>query len=104
MSSTCAQEFVPTKLPLERGGDSIQGKFTPALKIHITLRELDVLRLVVYGHTAKRIGLMLKISNRTVEKYIENLKSKFNCHTKASLAYICLNDSHLRGEIFKQSA
>ena len=41
-------------------------------------RELQCLRLLVAGYTAKGIGEQLNISFRTVETYIENIKSKMH--------------------------
>lgn len=73
-----------------------------AANIHLTTRELEILKLVIFGHGAKKIGLLLKISNRTVEKYIENLKNKFNCRKKTELIFMFL-DNHLLKEKILQN-
>lgn len=52
---------------------------------HLTKREIDVLKYVVLGYTAKRIGQCLQISFRTVETYIEILKAKLDCNSKADI-------------------
>lgn len=55
---------------------------------HLTQREIEVLRLVVLGYTAKKIGQQLNISYRTAEAYINTLKEKLNCCSKGELASI----------------
>lgn len=52
---------------------------------YLTLREVEVLKYVILGYTAKRIALKLNISFRTVETYIANLKFKLRCNTKAEI-------------------
>lgn len=45
-------------------------------------REKDVIQYLSCGRTSKEIGKLLRISHRTVEKHLENIKLKFNCNTK----------------------
>ncbi len=45
----------------------------------MTLRELEVLRLVGNGLTAAAIGRLLRISDRTVRKHLENAYRKLGC-------------------------
>jgi DNA-binding CsgD family transcriptional regulator len=71
-----------------------------SVKMRLTSRECDILRWMSRGYTAKRIGLQLKISYRTVEKYIENMKIKFQCHRKFELLKICLSDPLVRACVF----
>lgn len=68
--------------------------------LHITTREMQVLRHVVLGLSAKRIGRSMNISHRTVEKYIENLKNKFKCDSKSSLLYRCIHNVTIRDQLF----
>lgn len=49
---------------------------------YLTIQEYKVFRYVVSGYTAKRIAELLKLSPKTVESYIENIKLKLNCETK----------------------
>lgn len=58
----------------------------------LTPREMDIARLLVRGKTAKEIAMVLYISPRTVEHYIENIKSKFNVVTKSELIEKILSD------------
>jgi DNA-binding CsgD family transcriptional regulator len=51
----------------------------------LTERQKEVLMYLLLGYTAKKIALVLGISFRTVESYIETLKLKLNCQTKGDL-------------------
>jgi len=53
--------------------------------IHFTSREHDCLRLIVKGKTAKEIGIILGVSFRTIECYLENIKNKMKVKTKSQL-------------------
>lgn len=53
---------------------------------YLTKREMEVLRCVILGHTAKKIGKQLNISFRTAEAYIETLKLKLKCFSKGDIA------------------
>lgn len=52
---------------------------------HLTPREIDILKCLLQGFSAKETGLELKISYRTVESYIISLKLKLHCHRKSEL-------------------
>lgn len=54
----------------------------------ITGRELECLSQLQKGFCTKTISKFLKISKRTVEKHLENLKNKFNCSHKQGLINI----------------
>ncbi len=54
----------------------------------LTKREMEVLKYIVLGYTAKRIGQSLQISFRTVEAYIEILKTKLDCASKSDIPEI----------------
>lgn len=53
---------------------------------HLTKREAQVLKYIILGYTAKRIGQELDISFRTVESYIEIIKMKLDCASKGQIA------------------
>ena len=59
-------------------------------KVRLTRRETQVLEYVIQGLSAKNIARILNISHRTVEKYIESLKFKYNCATRSILIYKCI--------------
>ncbi len=58
--------------------------------IHLSLREREVLENILSGYSAKKIGALLKISSRTVEYHLENIKAKFNVYSKSELIEKCL--------------
>ncbi|MGI8552866.1 MAG: tetratricopeptide repeat protein, partial [Dehalococcoidia bacterium] len=53
--------------------------------VPLTARELEVLRLVVVGHSNKLIGLELVMSVRTVERHVANLYEKLGVHSKGEV-------------------
>jgi DNA-binding CsgD family transcriptional regulator len=52
----------------------------------LTLRELDVLRLIAAGQTNKEIGAALVISEHTVARHVQNMLAKLGCPSRAALA------------------
>jgi two-component system, NarL family, response regulator NreC len=51
----------------------------------LTPREVDVLRLIVRGHTNSQIAEILSLSVRTVEYHRANLTGKLNLHSRVDL-------------------
>lgn len=51
----------------------------------LTTREIEILRLIVQGHTNRQIASLLNISPRTVETHRSNLMDKLNLHSRADL-------------------
>ena len=51
----------------------------------LTPRELECLYFLVRGKTITAISVLLNLSKRTVEHYIDNIKVKLNCGSKAAL-------------------
>lgn len=51
----------------------------------LTLRQLDCLHLLAKGMTMKQIAHDLSLSRRTVEHYIEAIKSKLHCTSRSEL-------------------
>lgn len=54
-------------------------------RIHLTLRELEVLQLIAEGKTNKGVAAELGISIKTVEKHRQTLMNKLCIHDTASL-------------------
>lgn len=52
----------------------------------MTDREADVLRLVIGGLANKEIAAALRLSPRTVEKHVENLRRKTGTRSRTELA------------------
>jgi len=53
--------------------------------LHLTERELEVLRLLANGARQKEIALQLSISPKTVGTHIQNLLGKLGVHSRAEL-------------------
>jgi DNA-binding CsgD family transcriptional regulator len=53
--------------------------------VYITTQQAKCLKLAAKGLTAKKIGSILSISYRTVERHFENLKYKLNVKSKLEL-------------------
>ncbi|MBI2792155.1 MAG: LuxR family transcriptional regulator [Gammaproteobacteria bacterium] len=69
--------------------DQLQNKSNFAgLKVNssnLSKRELECLRLTIKGKPAKQVAYELKISQRTVEEYLENIKRKMRVTSKSAL-------------------
>jgi two-component system response regulator FixJ len=68
---------------------------------HLTLREQEVLSLIVRGHSNKEIAKILDISNRTVEAHRASIMEKMQVKSLAELMVLAthsemLNDNLLR--------
>lgn len=64
-------------------------------KFGLTLRESECVFLLIRGKSAKEIGVLLSLSKRTIESYIENIKNKMDCKNKAEiLVKAVLNGYH----------
>ncbi len=54
-------------------------------QISLTERQTDCLYYLVLGMTIKQIGETMGLSARTVEHYLEAVKSKLQCKTRVDL-------------------
>jgi DNA-binding CsgD family transcriptional regulator len=56
----------------------------------LTVRELEVLRLIATGHTNKGIARALCLSERTIDRHVSNILSKLDVPSRAAAtAYAC---------------
>lgn len=62
----------------------------------ISPREFECLYWCAKDKTAKQIAQIIKVSPRTIETYLINLKNKLNCDTKIELIDFAQNDSLVR--------
>jgi DNA-binding CsgD family transcriptional regulator len=53
--------------------------------VYLTRREAECMVLLLKGKTINGVASVLKLSPRTVEYYIKNMKSKLGCRTKFEL-------------------
>ena len=61
-------------------------------KMKLTLKELEVLRLVVQGKTNQAIAVDLHISEKTVEKYIKAIFDKLNVASRVEAAVFAVRE------------
>lgn len=55
---------------------------------YLTEKEISCLKSLITGKTIPEISTLLQISSRTIEKHIENIKSKLRCKTQFELGYL----------------
>lgn len=53
--------------------------------IYLSKRETEVMKQIASGRSARVVGAILSISQRTVETHLENIKRKLNVYSKAEL-------------------
>lgn len=53
---------------------------------------MDCIMYMAMGYSSSEIGDLLAISERTVEKHVENIKSKLICNRKSDLIDIFLKN------------
>jgi DNA-binding CsgD family transcriptional regulator len=63
---------------------------------NLSARELECLFLQLRGHSAKRIGETLGLSKRTIESYIDNIKTKLGCLNKSELLVTAMMQGYHR--------
>lgn len=63
--------------------------------LKLSSRELECLFYLLRGKTAKATAIILKISFRTVEQHISNLKLKFCCESKSQLIEAAMAKGYL---------
>jgi len=61
-------------------------------KMDLTLREKEVLRLVVQGKTNQAIAVQLAISEKTVEKYVRAIFNKLNVTSRVEAAVYAVRE------------
>ena len=54
-------------------------------EVRLTNREVQCLELMIQGKTAREIAIILLLSRRTVEFYVNNIKLKFGTNCKSEL-------------------
>ena len=86
-------EQIKDVVSLPNGSKDLDAFFKKASTL--SEQELECLRFLLQGKTAKETALLMRISFRTVEYYFENIKDKLTCFRKRDL-YACarLLDRH----------
>lgn len=52
---------------------------------YITPREAETVKMFLKGHTMRTAAMEMQLSPRTIEDYLENMKRRLHCHSKAAL-------------------
>ncbi|MCW8400887.1 helix-turn-helix transcriptional regulator [Legionella sp. PATHC038] len=59
--------------------------------VYLSKREMECLALTIKRKTAKQIGQQLKLSSRTVEEYLNNIRNKMGANSKVELIEMVIN-------------
>jgi DNA-binding CsgD family transcriptional regulator/GTPase SAR1 family protein len=54
-------------------------------KVEFTLREIEIVALLINGKSYKEIGILFSVSPRTVEAHIRSVMSKIKCNSKKEI-------------------
>lgn len=65
-------------------------------KLYLTYREAQCMLLFIHGKTVIKAAQCLALSPRTVEYYLNNMKSKLKCRTKSELIELILQTQFLQ--------
>jgi DNA-binding CsgD family transcriptional regulator len=65
-------------------------------QMYLTYREAQCMLLFIHGKTVIKAAHCLALSPRTVEYYLNNMKSKLKCRTKSELIELILQTEFLR--------
>lgn len=69
-------------------------------KIYFTRREAECMVWLLKGKTISSVATILKLSPRTVEYYIKNMKTKLGCRTKFELIDLVYASEFMKGVDF----
>ncbi len=67
-------------------------------EIYLTRREAQCGLLLIKGKSMVTIGKTLRLSTRTVEFYVQNIKNKLHCRTKRELVNVILKTNLMKWE------
>ncbi len=68
---------------------------------HLTVREQEVLSLIIKGHSNKEMAKMLDISNRTVEAHRASIMGKMHANSLAELMVMVTHSEMLNDDLHK---
>jgi DNA-binding NarL/FixJ family response regulator len=87
---------------LARMSDLIQDGKKGDLRV-LSWRELEVLEAVVDSKTNKEISILLKISEKTVEKHLENIYFKLDVSSRVEAAVMAVTDGLVNKQVDKKA-
>ncbi|MBT2582616.1 response regulator transcription factor [Planococcus sp. ISL-109] len=88
------EKYYKVGLPPEQIDRLFENKGNKQASI-LTLREQEVLRLVVYGYTNKQISEKLSISPKTVENHKSNIMAKLELKQKSELIQYAIANHYI---------
>lgn len=90
LSHKANQRLLSSFAPVQAEQDAVESLLSP--------RELEVLKLIVRGHTATEIGQMLNLSVKTIDTHKTHIMEKLNCQRKSQLVDIALKVGILKND------
>lgn len=76
-------EFVRTHVNANSNGNPLNREIpAPDGNVHLTRREVEVLKKLSMGHTTRSIANQLNISSATVKNHIKHILTKLDAHTR----------------------
>ena len=79
---------LPVQHPEKQNVPSDETRESPTVAASgLTPREVDVVRLLVEGHTIEQVGVSLGISGKTVSNNLSQIRQKLGVHTDFELAF-----------------
>jgi DNA-binding NarL/FixJ family response regulator len=58
----------------------------------LSVKESELIFYFTRGFTSKDIGILMDLSSRTVESYLDSIKSKLHCDSRGELLMHCLSN------------
>ena len=55
------------------------------IEVSCSVREIEVMKLLLEGYSASQIGKEIFLSRRTIEHHLERIKDKLGCTSRAEL-------------------
>ncbi len=102
LSAKHTQRFITRKKPLYDLQDKVTGIVGSSLEIsllriqqqaiELSKREVDCVAGIYRGFSAKKIAQLYGLSPRTVESYIDNIKTKLGCSSQSEIIQVILDN------------
>lgn len=93
----CVVRILPSVTPREQLPTVYaQGEWMEKLPFGLTLRELDVLTLLVFGLPSAQIATRLSLSTRTVTTHIDRVMRKLGVFSRTAAATLALDEGLIR--------
>lgn len=101
------QHYCSHKAPLYNNNSNIIGimglsyplELLPNKETKLSRRQMDCLYYLVKGNTMKQIALILNLSPKTVEHYLDAVKHKLNCRNRAELVTKALQITEIKDRL-----